>query len=68
MTECKPLLTARELEVLKLFSGGKSRNTIASETGINVRTLDFHMLNINKRLRVNSRIQALLKAKELGLL
>jgi len=61
-------LTPREMEVLELLAIGDSNRTIAEKLVITVRTVKKHTGNIYGKLNVNSRIQAVAKAHELGLL
>lgn len=61
-------LTRREQEVLKLLGHGKSNKEIAEELNLTVNTIKTHSVNIYNKLRVNKRIQAVIKAKELGLI
>jgi ATP/maltotriose-dependent transcriptional regulator MalT len=61
-------LTPREMEVLRLIAAGDSNQTIADKLVITVRTVKKHTSNIYGKLNVNSRIQAVARARELGLL
>ena len=61
-------LTARELEVLQLIANGDSNRTIAEELVITVSAVKKHTGNIFGKLNVNSRTQALARARQLGLL
>jgi len=61
-------LTPREMEVLELLAVGDSNQTIADKLVITVRTVKKHTGNIYGKLNVNSRIQAVAQARELGLL
>jgi len=61
-------LTSRELEVLKLLAIGDSNQAIADKLIITVRTVKKHTGNIYGKLNANSRIQAVARAHELGLL
>lgn len=47
-------LTAREHEVIRLLSTGKSNKEIASELGISVRTVETHRANIMRKLNLHS--------------
>jgi DNA-binding NarL/FixJ family response regulator len=60
-------LTERELEVLKLVAEGLSNKEIAQALRITVRTVDFHLSNILRKLGVASRVEAAMWAKERGL-
>jgi LuxR family maltose regulon positive regulatory protein len=61
-------LTPREMEVLELLAAGDSNRTIAEKLFITVRTVKKHTGNIYGKLNVNSRIQAVARARELGVL
>lgn len=61
-------LTPREMEVLELLNAGDSNQAIAEKLVITVRTVKKHTSNIYGKLSVNSRIQAVARARELGLL
>ena len=47
-------LTARELEVLKLFAQSKSYKEIASELSISTHTVESHKNNILKKLKLKT--------------
>lgn len=57
------LLTDREVEVLKLLVDGKSYKTIAEILRISLSTVKFHIKNIYMKLQVNSKEDAISKAK-----
>lgn len=52
------LLTARELEVLRLLAGGASNAAIASALVISEATVKFHVRNLLRKLRASSRAGA----------
>jgi DNA-binding CsgD family transcriptional regulator len=54
-------LSKREWEVANLLLQGKSNKLIASSLGISQRTVEFHLKNIYSKLRVNSRVELILK-------
>ncbi|RPI50092.1 MAG: hypothetical protein EHM56_11410 [Chloroflexi bacterium] len=62
------LLTAREIEVLKLIESGLSNDEIASRLVISLATVKRHISNIYGKLDVPSRTQAVFRARELRLL
>lgn len=61
-------LSARELEVLNLLSKGFTNRDIAAELFISPSTVKTHTLNIYQKLEVANRTQAIVKAKEYGLI
>jgi LuxR family maltose regulon positive regulatory protein len=61
-------LSERELEVLALIAEGLSNQEIAQRLYISLRTVKWHNSNIYGKLGVNSRTQAVAKAKSLGIL
>ena len=61
-------LTPRERELLGAIATGKKRKMIAEELYISERTLTNHMQSIMDKLEVNSTIEAIQKARELGYL
>ena len=70
-TTAQPLLdplSKRELEVLRLIGRGASNPEIAQELVLAVDMVKRHVYNIFSKLGVNNRIQALARARALGLL
>jgi len=61
-------LSDRELEVLGLIAVGMSNREIAERLIISVGTVKRHVTNIHGKLGVQSRTQAIAKARELDLL
>ena len=61
-------LTARELEVLRLISGGLSNQAIADRLCISEHTVHRHVANTLSKLDVPSRSAAVAQAAKLGLL
>ena len=61
-------LSARELEVLTLIAVGLSNKQIALKMVVTVGTVKKHINNIFGKLQVNSRTQAVAKARESGIL
>jgi LuxR family maltose regulon positive regulatory protein len=61
-------LSARELEVLRLIADGHSNQAIADSLIVAVSTVKRHINNIYGKLGVQSRTQALVRARELQLL
>jgi DNA-binding winged helix-turn-helix (wHTH) protein/ATP/maltotriose-dependent transcriptional regulator MalT len=61
-------LTARELEVLRLISGGLSNQSIADRLCISEHTVHRHVANTLSKLNVPSRSAAVAQAAKLGLI
>jgi LuxR family maltose regulon positive regulatory protein len=61
-------LSERELEVLHLVAAGWSNQEIADKLVISVRTVKKHVENIHGKLGVQSRTQAVVRARELNVL
>jgi DNA-binding NarL/FixJ family response regulator len=61
-------LTARELEVLQLIVDGHNNPTIARKLHITMGTVKTHVRNILKKLYVNDRTQAAIRALRCGLI
>lgn len=62
------LLTPREQEVLKLVVEGKSNREIAQILTVEVGTVKWYVNRIYKKLNVRSRVQAIVRARELDLI
>ena len=60
-------LTARELDVLKGLTEGKSNKEIARDLDITEPTVKLHMKTLFRKLDVSNRTQAALVAREAGL-
>lgn len=61
-------LSERELQVLQLVAGGASNKEIAQKLSVTVSTVKAHLRNINSKLDVGSRTQAVARARSLHLL
>jgi LuxR family maltose regulon positive regulatory protein len=61
-------LTARELEVLALVARGRSNSQIATELFVTVGTVKSHVHAISGKLGAANRVEAVARARELGLL
>jgi LuxR family maltose regulon positive regulatory protein len=61
-------LSERELEVLQLIAEGISRPEIAAKLVLSLNTVKTHARNIYSKLGVNNQMQAVGKARGLGLL
>jgi len=55
-------LTPHETRLLKLFVEGHNYKTAATELGVSVNTVNFHVRNIYEKLQVHSRSEAVAKA------
>jgi len=62
------ILSKRELEVLYLLAGGVSNQTIADQLVVSINTVKRHVSNIFLKLEAPNRLQAILRARALGLL
>ncbi len=61
-------LSARELEILRLIADGLTNQEIADRLVLSLPTIKWHTGNLYGKLGVNSRTQAVAKARELSLL
>ncbi|MFD0682214.1 MULTISPECIES: AAA family ATPase [unclassified Paenibacillus] len=61
-------LTNREMEMLKALASGFSNKEIAESFGLTEGTVKNHMFNMYGKLDVKRRAQAIVRARELGLL
>lgn len=64
----RPRLSERQLECLAWAQEGKSATDIGQIIGISGRTVEGHLAKACESLGVRTRIQAVLRARELGLL
>lgn len=62
------IISKREKEVLELIENGARNSEIAKELFITESTAKSHILNIYSKLGVRNRVQAVARAKELGIL
>lgn len=63
-----PVLTSRQLDVLREVSAGRSAREIAVRLGVTEKTIDHHRQQLFARLGVHSRAAAVATGYELGLL
>jgi DNA-binding NarL/FixJ family response regulator len=61
-------LTDREVEILTLYAQGLSRGEMAEKLEIGEETVKFHLKNIFIKLNVENKVQAVHKAREIGLM
>lgn len=61
-------LTAREKEVLRRMAEGLSSRSIAANLGISYTTIRTHIRSLGSKLGVHSKLEAIVKARELGLI
>ena len=57
-------LSVQEIEILRMFAGGKSPSTIAKKLGISPQTLRNHLHHINQKLRTHNRLEAVMHAMQ----
>jgi DNA-binding NarL/FixJ family response regulator len=53
-----PLLTARQLELLRLLQLGLDNQSIAQKLGLSVKTVENHLTRLYRQLNVQSRLEA----------
>ena len=63
-----PTLTEREMEILSLVIEGHPSKKVAEKLFISKSTVDFHLHKIYQKLQVSNRIQAIHRARHLGLI
>jgi DNA-binding NarL/FixJ family response regulator len=61
-------LSGRERVVLQLIAQGLGNKEIAQRLGLNLRTVEFHLTNVYRKLGVQSRVEAILLAYKRGLI
>lgn len=61
-------LTSREKQILRYLANGVSNREMAERIFVSENTVKFHLKNIYSKLRVNTRVQALSAAREMGLI
>jgi DNA-binding NarL/FixJ family response regulator len=65
---CVPELTTRQAEVLALLAQGHANKEIRHQLGIAERTVRAHLTELFHLLGANSRMQAVIRGRELGLI
>ena len=68
MTEGRPMLTKRELEILRQLSTGRTLTVISGELHISQNTMKTHLKNLYRKMEVEGRKEAVEKATSLFLL
>jgi DNA-binding NarL/FixJ family response regulator len=61
-------LTVREKEVLRHMADGLSSRAVAAKLGISYTTVRTHIRSLGSKLGVHSKLEAIVKARELGLI
>ena len=61
-------LTPREKEVMALMGAGLSSRAVAAKMGISYTTVRTHIRSLGSKLGVHSKLEAIVKARELGLI
>ena len=61
-------ISARELEVLALLAAGQSNKEIASRLEVSPNTVKTHVARLFEKLAVRRRTEAILRARELGMI
>jgi LuxR family maltose regulon positive regulatory protein len=62
------LLTVRQLDILRLIAAGYSNQAVADQLVLSLATVKSHVVHIMNRLGVSSRMEAVAKARQMGLL
>lgn len=62
------LITERQLECLSWVQEGKSASDIGCILGLSGRTVEKHIIKVCGHLGVKTRVQAVVRARELGLI
>jgi DNA-binding NarL/FixJ family response regulator len=68
MGEPKPTLafTPREKQIAVLLLRGEKRAAMAAELKIHVRTVDFHLLNLGRKVRANGLVAVAVACERLN--
>lgn len=64
----RPVLSMREVECLRWIREGKTNWEISQILSISEKTVEFHTANLMRSLKANSRLAAVLKGLELGII
>jgi len=60
-------ISERELEVLREIAGGRSNKEIAAQLNVSPNTIKTHVARLFEKLGARRRTEAILKARELGI-
>jgi DNA-binding NarL/FixJ family response regulator len=66
--EIFPTLTEREREILQMIARGRTNNDIAKELALSSKTVGNYVSNIFSKLQVADRAQAIIRARDAGLM
>jgi DNA-binding NarL/FixJ family response regulator len=66
--EIFPTLTEREREILQMIARGRTNNDIAKELTLSTKTVGNYVSNIFSKLQVADRAQAIIRARDAGLM
>jgi DNA-binding NarL/FixJ family response regulator len=61
-------ISDRELEVLELLAAGRSNKEIALQLSVSPNTIKTHVARLFEKLEVSRRTEAIMRARELGML
>lgn len=61
-------ISDRELEVLELLAAGQSNKEIANQLNVSPNTVKTHVAKLFEKLEVRRRTEAILRARELGMI
>ncbi|MDF9839505.1 MULTISPECIES: response regulator transcription factor [unclassified Paenibacillus] len=64
----KPSLLHRDIEMLRQVALGKGNREISEQMHMSQRSLEYHLTHLFQKLGVKSRIEAVSKAKDIGIL
>ncbi len=67
-SDSQDLITPRETQILRSLGQGLSYRDTALSLGISLATVQSHIRNLYRKLAVHSQVQAINKARELGLI
>jgi DNA-binding NarL/FixJ family response regulator len=67
-SQVQATLTPRELQILVMVSDGFTMQQVANRLGISPRTVETHVAKLYRKLGVRTRVQAVSRAAQLGLI